>query len=90
MCVAVADVHDARLFLWNKSSCAKGRDAQSVTGLRFRESWFGALVWALLAAVVIGVLPESMWPYKLSKMDMLQLYVMFLPVGALALSSLAL
>lgn len=44
-------------------------------------------MWALLASIVIGVLPESMWPYKFSNMDMLQLCVMFLPVGALVLAS---
>jgi hypothetical protein len=51
---------------------------------RATERGAAVAAWALGAGAVIYMLPTDMWPYALSKQQMGQMFVMFLPLGAVA------
>ena len=48
------------------------------------EAILAVCAWALAALAVIRVLPFNWWPYSLTQEQMLQLFLMFLPLGAVA------
>ena len=80
--VAASSADDGRTFVWSQRPAKDGPERRTRSGA-LRESLYGAVVWAIMAAAVTSTLPDSMWPYKLSRAEMLQLYIMFLPTGAL-------
>ena len=72
----------AFVVIWNYKCSQKAACLKASTGSEIKQRVLSPILWAAVACTISYSLPAHMWPYKLSKLQMCQLFVMFLPLGA--------
>ena len=68
------------IFIWKSNQDCKNQDCKNQDN---NDKLFAVVGWATTATTIVYYLPSDWWPYAFNKSQMLQLFLMYLPIGVL-------